>query len=144
MIEKDYRFVKEYWVVFTRGTHWVNKVLKKNFSHCYVVTRDQYNWIVINPTRLYLDVQIKPVPLDVDLAKLIRKPHDTVLKIEIYERASEVNFKSIGLINCVTHVKYILGLRVRAITPFRLYKKLLGLSQVDKNKHGIKSIKLVI
>lgn len=140
----DGKKAREYWVVFTQGTHLISKVLKKNFSHIYIITRDQYNWMIINPLRLRLNVEIGNFPLDVDVPRLIPLSSDRVIKVKMYDRPTKKQFGYFGFINCVTYTKYILGLRLSALTPFQLYKKLLRLKTRDKAKHGILSLQQIV
>lgn len=135
--------VQEFWIVFTQGTHFISHLLKKNFSHVYLITRDKYNWIILNPLRLHLGFEIPAAHVNFDLPRDMRQSFDNVIKITMYKRDSKKQFAHFGLLNCVTYVKYILGLRMYVLTPFRLYKRLLHLSESEKIKHGIQSIKLI-
>ncbi len=135
--------IREYWLVFTQGTHLISYFLKKNFSHVYVITRDQYNWIILNPLRLHLDVQIPAYPITKDVPRLWAKPHDTILKVTMHKRAASKVFAYFGLINCVTHVRYLLGLRIHVITPSQLHRSLLKLNPRQKAKHGIQTVKQI-
>lgn len=137
------RNTKEYWVIFTQGTHLISHFLKDNFSHVYVITRDKYNWIVLNPMRLYMLVEIAAVPITDDLPRLLRLPHDSIIKVTMYSRKPLKQFRYFGLINCVTHALYLMGLRISVLTPFRLYKRLLRLSTKDMDRLGIQSIKQI-
>lgn len=133
--------VIEYYIVFTQGAHLISKVLRKNFSHIYLLTRDEYNWILLNPTRLYLQV-VLPASDITQLPAEIIKPDDTVLKLTFKQRNSLTQYGYVGLLNCVTWTKYMLGLRVSSLTPWRLYKRLLRI-QADARlrlRHGIISI----
>lgn len=134
----------EYWVVFTQGvTHWITRWLKPNFSHIFVITRDDYNWFVLNPTRLYLQVIIPAEPIDKLPLPLFVKPTDTVVKVTFGLRDDTQQFGSLGMLNCVTWVKYILGLRISGLTPWRLYKRLLSLTPKEMRHNNIESIERV-
>jgi hypothetical protein len=136
----------DYWIVFTQGkTHWITRWLKANFSHIYLFTRDQYNWIALNPTRLYLQVHIPALRSSDPYPATVYTPADTVLKVTFRERDDTQQYGSIGFLNCVTWAKYILGLRVRCITPYGLYKSLVRFStdRAQMEAHGITSIERV-
>lgn len=133
-----------YWIVFTQGvTHWVTRWLRPNFSHILVFTCDPYNWILLNPTRLYLQLVIPPIPANMPLLPpYCWQNGDTVLKVSFRRRDDTQQYGSIGFLNCVTWAKYILGLRVRCITPYGLYKRLVRFStdRAQMEAHGITSI----
>lgn len=136
--------VTEYYVVFTQGvTHWVTKWLKPNFSHIFLITHDQYNWLLLNPTRLYLQPTILPIPLDESPLPVLVKPTDSVLKIVFRKRDDTQQFGAFGMLNCVTWSKYILGIRIKCLTPWRLFKTLLNFKPQDMGSHGIISIEKV-
>ena len=133
-----------YWIVFTQGvTHWVTRWLRPRFSHILVFTRDPYNWILLNPTRLYLQIAIPPVSATDPLpAPYSYGPLDTVIRVTFRSRDDTQQFGSIGMLNCVTWTKYILGLRVWCVTPYGLFKRLLRFSadRAQMEAHGITSI----
>lgn len=135
--------VREYWVVFTQGTDLLSKFLKKDFSHIYIITRDKYNWMVINPLRLYLDIIIAPYPINYDLPRLNTGKNSRVVKVTMYTRASVKQFARFGLLNCVTFARYTLGLRMAVLTPFSFYKRLLHLKPSQMSRHGIQSVTLI-
>jgi hypothetical protein len=133
----------EYYVVFTQGvTHWITRWLRAHFSHIYLLTHDQYNWLLLNPTRLYLQATILPVPIT-QLPFDCLKEGDTVLRIRFRKRDDTQQFGAVGLLNCVTWTKYMLGIRINCLTPFGLYKRLLNFSQSEMEQHGIISIEQV-
>ncbi len=133
----------EYYVVFTQGvTHWITRWLKPNFSHIWLITKDEYNWIVLNPTRLYLQVLIPPLAIT-DKPFSLTQQTDNILHIKFRSRDDTQQFGALGMLNCVTWSLYILGLRIKCLTPFRLYKRLLNFSQSEMEAHGIISIEEV-
>lgn len=134
----------EYYVIFTQGvTHWITRWLKPNFSHIYIVTRDEYNWIILNPTRLYLQVIIPAASINDDYPRSMLKPDDSCLKLTFTQRDDTQQFGSVGLLNCVQWSKYVLGLRIFCLTPYRLYKRLLNFKPDTMLRHGLKSIERV-
>lgn len=136
----------EYWIVFTQGhTHWITRWLKRDFSHIYLITRDEYNWLAMNPTRLYLQVFIPPERASHPFPANVIREGDTVLRITFRRRDDTRQFGSVGMLNCVTWARYILGLRLWCVTPYGLYRKLVRLA-TDRGRmeaHGIVSIERV-
>lgn len=136
--------ITEYWLVFTTSTQWVRHVLVPNFAHCYVLTRDNYNWLVLHPERLQLRAEIAPFAATDDLIALWCKPHETVLKLSFMPRHTVIRFGWWGFFSCVTLVRYILGLHsIKCVTPYQLYKKLLALSDQQRQSLRIASIELI-
>lgn len=135
--------ITEYWLVFTTSTQWIREWLRPNFAHCYVLTRDKYNWLVLNPERLHLRAEIAPVAADQDLISMWCKPHETVVKLEFMPRHTTIRFGWGGLFSCVTLVRYLLGLRIKALTPFGLYKKLLSLTEREMQGHRLAKVELI-
>lgn len=135
-------FTQEYYLVFTHGvTGWLTRWLKPNFSHMYVVTRDEYNWLLLNPTRGYLQYRLLPIPITQSPLPYLVKPGDTVLRIVFGVRNDMRWFGFVGLLNCVTLAKYMLGIRINCLTPFGLYKRLVNFKPIDRTQHAIISLK---
>lgn len=132
-----------YYVVFKQGKKLISYLLRRNFSHIYVITRDSYNWIILDPHRLQMQILIPAVSIDADLPTLMTGIDDSVLRVEIYDRDTLKTFGFFGLLNCVTIVKYILGLRLYCLTPFSLYRRLLNFKAADLKTHGVKSVKRI-
>lgn len=134
--------VSDYYVVFTQGVSGIYpKILKRNFSHIYIITKDQFNWILLNPTRLYLQPVILPCSIDELPFNQVCKYDDTVLHVRFGKRDDTQLYGKFGMLNCVTLAKYMLGLRVNCLTPFSLYKRLLNLCPSEKETHAILSVK---
>lgn len=135
--------ISEYFLVFTDSSQWISEWLKPHFAHCYILQRDQYNWFVLNPERLHLRVEIAPVEATQDLIKLWCKPTDTVLKLEFKPRHTTIRFGWFGVFSCVTLVRYLLGLKLKALTPYGLYRKLLTLSDEEKSSLRLDNVTLI-
>lgn len=135
--------ITEFWIVFSDSEDWIRYFLKQNFSHCYVLTKDKFNWMILNPERLYLRTEIAPYPADEDLIKIFIKPHETVLKISFMPRHTTTRFGICGMFSCVTLVRYLLGLRIKALTPYSLYKKLVKLDDKKMNKMRLSSVEII-
>ena len=125
--------LKTYWVFFRDGENWLQRwVLKKDFGHIFLLTKDKYNWIFIDPLPDFLntiilsyraeeDVPAKIVEMTGARFVLINVEKDITRKQKIRPVAAFIP----RFVSCVGIVKYILGLRSRAITPYGLYKELL-------------------
>ncbi len=132
----------EYYLVFTQGvTHWITRWLRRDFSHIWLLTKDDYNWLLLNPTRGYLQYTILPVPITQSPFSQLLKEGDTIMHLTFGKRDSTRQFGSVGMLNCVTWAKYILGLRINCLTPFGLYKRLVNFSPSERETHVILSIR---
>lgn len=115
----------EYWIVFKHSTHWTQRFLKAGFGHCYVLTKDKYNWYTIDPRTCRLELQILGYAVNDDVPRIFKSQGCNVVKVMAYDvRKSRLHFKSLAFINCVGIVKYVLGVKLLAFTPYQLYKKL--------------------
>lgn len=108
-----------------------------------MLAKDDFNWVVINPSRKYFQVSIGAARPEDDVVSLATKPEDSVIRIVFGERDSTRQFSWFGMTNCVLYTKYALGIPVKGLTPWRLYKRLLNFRSSEYAKHGIISIELV-
>jgi len=74
-----------------------------------------------------------------DLIKSLNKPGYTVLKLIVEEGTTDFYQMGLKLFTCVSIIKYILGIKCFAITPYQLYKRLLKM----EGKQGIVSVKQI-
>lgn len=133
------------WIVFSQSAHRLfGSMLKANYSHCYVIIKDEYNVIKLNPSQTFLITEILPVQAKDFAIYDWTQRTDHVIKLEFYPRTSKKHFGIFGLRTCVSLCKYFLGLRkLRAITPRGLYKELLQLNCTKRNIMGIKNIQRI-
>lgn len=132
-----------YWIVFTQGVHFISKLLRPNFSHVYLLTKDKYNWILLNPTRSRLITEVLPFKVTDNAPRLIANHTDIILQITFGQRETHQQFGYFNLLNCLTYAKYILGIPCKAFTPWRFYCKLINFSPRERAFYGIQSIKQV-
>jgi hypothetical protein len=135
---------REYWVVFSESKHWSGNLLAKNCSHCYVITRDKFNWIKLDGQQRRLGVEILPYRHDEDAPRIEAKHLNKILHVKMYRGSTKGVHKLLGLTNCVTFVKYVLGVKVWSLTPYQLFKALLRLDRSQMNQQGIVSVHQII
>jgi hypothetical protein len=135
----------EFWVGFRDTQYFTKKILKKGFGHCYVIGRDQYNWVMIDPRNGALEVSILPYRIEDDVAKMVNeKEGHRFIKIEINREIKKwPNLNPFRMIHCTNIVKYILGIHLWALTPYKLYRKLLRLNEQQMKKRNILKIELI-
>lgn len=134
---------KIYYIGFMQSDRWYRKIFRFGFSHVFMLLNDGFNWIEYNPTLHFFSIEILPVSPEKDIWKeyFAKIPSLSIIKVEFFE---EIQHKNLSwLPTCVSLIKYILGVRLRCITPYGLFKKLLSLDAVTKGKAGIKHIKLL-
>lgn len=135
----------EYWLVFKQSQgYWLQKFLHYGFGHVFVVTRDAYNWIVIDPHKLKLVTVIAPYKVSENFPRMLINDGYKVLKVSTYDRETGIKLRYFQLNFCVPIVKYVLGIKVKAWTPYGLYKKLLRLNERQKHATGIKSVQRIL
>ena len=143
-MEYNYSLRHEVFLIFKHGEgYWLQKFLRKGFGHVLMLTKDQYNWIALDPHRLKLCVVIPPYPATDDVPRMLVKDGYTVLKIVFFERSTMKRIRHSRLNNCVSFIKYALGIRVRAITPYGLFKRLLRLTENERFRNGIRDVTII-
>jgi hypothetical protein len=136
-----------YYIFFTSGHGWKRHLLKYGFSHLFLVTGDEHNFIEIDPGTALLNITILPL-LNTDdpmqrymrVFDHLKKPY-RILRVELDDKRSKKHKYYIP--SCVNLVLYCMALKVWCITPFGLYRKLLNLDARGRAKHGIKAVKII-
>lgn len=137
--------VKEFWIGFTRGCYRMSRFLKKGFQHTYVLTKDYDNWIELNPRNHALEFFVLPFKLEVDVPGLLvrEKGHSCIyVKIE-HRKKKNPNFNIFSTVHCVNIVKYIVGIKVFAYTPYQLYTGLLEMGDAERRSQGILNLNII-
>lgn len=111
----------EAWVVFSgEADLWWLRVLKRGFRHCFVIARDEKNWIVLDPLSPHLEVSVLPLPRSFDLPGWLQKQNLKVLQAPIQRHHNKA--APFNMFSCVEVIKRFLGIHVRRImTPWQLY-----------------------
>lgn len=133
----------EYWIIFRASDRWYRRFLHTNFGHCFILTKDKYNWLEINQTLSRLRLTILPFANNDDVPRKY-KDHLTYCQIVYVKLEKESTRKGMGMMpTCVGIVKHIMGLKLFALTPYQLYKKLLKMDCRAKARHNIEQVKLI-
>jgi len=116
-------------VCFMDSDHFMRHVLKKGFSHCYVIERQEFIYQIYDPTRNGLNVYMPPCdaghPLVENMMKL--DANMRVLKVTVQIRSEALILKPKPL-TCVTVAENIMGVcfgMLRGYTPYGFYKLLM-------------------
>lgn len=114
---------REFIVVFTRASGWINRFLHKDISHVMVAENKDGLYISLDPTPYGLDTDIKA--FDTDTLNMYRKvPGVKILRVTTYRKNN--SFGRLRFLNCTAIVQYVIGHRYRwCITPYQLYRRLL-------------------
>lgn len=116
--------MKDSWIVFCDSDDWKNRILKKNFRHVFVVTRDEFNWYMINPDWRYLNVKILPFKTSYNVPQQMLSSDNRILHVKHEECTNKHLLCIIKLFTCVEIAKYTMGISMFALTPYALFKKL--------------------
>lgn len=135
--------IQEYWIVFHKTHTFMRHFLKKDFGHCFVITRDQFNWIMLDARQNKLKFEIPSFRIDSDLPRLMIRNGNRVIKVQMEENHKKW-FMKLGFYNCVNFVKYTIGLKAFSITPYQLYKKLIKIKKCNYHHYNIQSISFLI
>lgn len=134
------------WIVFAEGQHILSRFLKPGFRHVYYITKDEHNWLIMDPTSGSLTCTILPYGPEEDVIRLFKSYRDVtaILKIDtIHVPWKTLNYNPLRMVNCVNIIKYICGIKSWAWTPYQLFKSLTKQSKNNKYVHGISSVRIV-
>jgi hypothetical protein len=133
----DWTKRKVYWVLFRHGQHWTQTFLKKDFGHVAVLTRESDRWVMIDPTfsglKVYVVKEVNP--------EYFNERYKHVIEVEVAQNNNDIKPSIPVLLSCLSITKYILGVNFFCVTPYGLFKKLIGLK--NKFNYGISSIKVL-
>lgn len=133
---------KECWIAFKHGSAWTQRFLKKDFGHAFIISKDKFNWMLIDPTFQNLNISILPYGPDDDVIQRLRKNH-RVVYVRYSTNGMQSFFSFISYASCTKAIRYVIGLKVFCITPYGLYKKLAKLSR-QRLPYNIKEIRVLI
>ena len=138
---------KEYWIVFKDTDRWWKPFVKNGFGHVCVLTKDEYNWYLIDPTMYCLEVVILPYNTNENVPHIYSNTTKSrIIKIKRKDLPKDkISIKLLSFVPCVSHVLYICGIHIFAKSPYSLYNKLLKMSRNMNKKYslGISDISLV-
>jgi len=120
------KLTDEYYLVFIQGDHWVSRWLKKDCSHVLVYAKDKYNWIKLDPSTSKLMWEICPYSVSDHRVPYYLHPRARIIKIRTSRNAKW--FAKWRFSHCVNFVSYSIGIKIKALTPWRFYKKLIKLA----------------
>jgi hypothetical protein len=109
-------------VVFVDQTEcpWL-RVLRRGFRHCFAAVSDGSSWIVCDPLKDRMEINLLRLPADFDLAGFYAGKGYEVL-IGHVRRVPCRDRLALAPMTCVAVVKRILGLRaMRVLTPRQLF-----------------------
>jgi len=128
--------IKKYHVVFRDGENWFQRLfLKKGFGHIFLIQDiDSGERIVIDPLPEFLNIESmgrSDVNIDAVMKELSKTIECKYIEVKVRKNfLKKQRFKVIPalvprFVSCVGIIKYILGIKCRALTPYGLYKRLL-------------------
>lgn len=139
---------KTYWLVFTNGDSEVHKLMKSGFGHVFLLMRDEYNWMLIDPRAKCLDVDILPNDIRDNVPKLFKDNGNRVLEIEAKvvkkNKPRLLNYLIPRYVTCTSVIKYVLGIKLMGITPYSLYRRLCKMKHNGFYKGGVVRVNFII
>jgi hypothetical protein len=123
--------IKHYWLIFSKGKSSFQNKICKNLGHVSVLARDKYNWYILDPRPDRLAVEILPYEISDNVPLKLKRKNQSlkILKVAVNHVTDkeEICWTHIFMphfVNCTTIVKYLIGIKIKAYTPYALYKKL--------------------
>lgn len=143
---KQMEETKTIWICFRDAQFFIRHFTKKGFGHVYVLMRDEFNWMMLDPRNNSLHIELLPFNASEDVPTLIKKEMGhTILKIIVEDKIQKwPNLNPFYMVQCVNIVKYILGIKVFAFSPYGLYRYLIKMKRKNRYKKGIVEIEHVI
>src|SRR4051812_35873773 len=104
------------WLIFKQGEgYWLQTFLKRGFGHVLLLTRDDYNWMFLDPHQLRLTYGIAPFKTSDDLPRMLKDEGYTVLHITFFDRDTKNKMRHSRMHNCVSFIKYAMGVKIWAL-----------------------------
>lgn len=117
-----------FYIIFCHSPHWFSPFLKKGFSHCYVIERLEFLYMMFDPTRHGLNVMMPNCSSEHPLVEnmMLLDPGLRVVKVAILGNDKPLVFRP-KLLTCVSTLEYITGVSFGfwgALTPWSFFKAL--------------------
>ena len=142
--------LQKYWLYIVPGQSKVQNWFCKGCGHIAILTHDQRSWYLIDPQPAKLKIQVLPFEVSDDfpapLAVFLKAKYCIELTIKIDE-IIQPQYRWWYLfiprfVSCVSIVSYLVGIKLKGITPLGAIKYLKKLN-FGKVKDAIKDIKFI-
>ncbi len=130
---------KEFWLVFNKEKHWTSNFLEPGFMHVSIITKSRGNFIFLNPIKNEFEIIILSDVNEKEFVERIKKNHK-MLYVKTKKQKS-FQFMTPQLPTCVSLVKYIMGIKLNCLTPYKLYSKLLSMKYTNTLSENILDVK---
>jgi len=111
--------------------------MKKDFQHLLVIFEMNGLFFIYDPLRHYLDFYRVEAASFEEIATQWKQFHS--IEITTCSKTLKRTFFN-PIFTCVGQVLYFIGLKIKAYTPYQLYKKLSNLGIEDFEYFGIESM----
>ena len=137
--------IKTVWIGFKSASFFIKRFMKKDFSHMYVLTRDEHSWIYVDPCNEALGITILPYERNKNVPFYLKKEYgDRLIKVQFkIKDRNRPNLNPFLMINCVNIVKYMMGISVFVFTPYGLYKYFTKMQKNNCYKNNILKVEIV-
>jgi len=142
--------LRKYWLFIIPGQSKVQNWFCKGYGHIAVLTCDEDNWYLIDPQPAKLKFSILPFKKDSNLPIELAKFYNAKACIYLLIDSTKItrityrwwHFFIPKFIGCVSLINYILGVKLKGMTPLGVVKHLKKLDY-GKLKDPIKNIKFL-
>lgn len=137
--------MREFWIGFSDTEYFMKYLFKEGFGHVYIITKDEWNWMILDPRNGYLDMSIIPIKVSEDLPQKImehNKHHLIRVKTQLpLKKWPNLNiFRSIS---CMNIIKYVLGVKLFTWSPYHLHCRLKKMSERGIPKNPLKEVEIL-
>lgn len=142
--------LREYWLYFVPGQGKIQNWFCKGFGHIAILTHDKDYWFIIDPQPSQLKIELWPFKKsnNKDFPLILSKIYKskTCIKLTIDQKEiKSVIYKWWYLfmprfVSCVSIIEYILGIKLKGVTPRGVAKHLKINFDAGKVKNPIKQI----
>ena len=117
----------EFWLIFRDSPHNVSRRCKAGFQHVFILMKDSFNWILVNPTSTQLDIRILGYETNEYVPSIFMKnPRRSIHIVRVVTYDKEASYWRVPFnVGCMGQVKYITNIKGIFFTPYQLYKKLV-------------------
>lgn len=125
---------KEIWIIFSEGTNFFYKYfMKKWFGHVTILTHDNFNWMLVDPSYTEMTVSIISYKISDDVPRLFLNENPNLKIIKLVKKddfkcnphLSIIKSFFPRVVSCISLVKYCVGLKGWSLTPYQLYCHLI-------------------
>lgn len=134
-----------YYVVFRSANYKpVKRLFKDGFSHMFLVGTTTGHWVALDPRNSTMKIELIKKKKEDTIEQLLADEECHCLEVHSkFIDKKWFSFNPFRMFTCVTLCRYMLGLKLFAITPYGVYKKLKKMEARTKYYGNIQLVKTI-